>query len=276
MTMSEPPVSGTPDDGQPDEDLSSDERERITAILAEITDDDRRRLEPPPSIWNAIVDTVSADRNGRPDRTLTLTDDGNGSVVADISPIEQQASTTITLAAGRRATDRPSLPPEMSAWRRQWLPVAAAVAVAVVGGLVTWAFSDELAGSDDEATAGVVEPDGDVVAVVSITGDGREETLNDIGDSGEARLVTVDGRYHLDIDLDVGDPASIDGYLELWIVNTEIDGMVSLGVVTGDGRYALPPNLDPADFPIVDVSVEPIDGDPAHSGRSVLRGVFDL
>jgi hypothetical protein len=47
---------------------------------------------------------------------------------------------------------------------------------------------------------------------------------------------------------------------------------VSLGPLRPDGSYDLPPGLDPEQFPIVDVSVEPLDGDPAHSGDSRLRG----
>lgn len=263
--MSEPHEGGSADD-----DLSFDGADTVVmTLLAEITDADRQRLEPPPSIWNAIVATVSADRDGQPDRTLTLTDVGDGSVVADISPIELQATTTMALAR-RRATDQPVLPPATSPWRRQWLPVAAAVAVTIVGGLVTWALSDELVGDDNTPV------DGEVVAVTEMTDEGLPEGSSPVAEIGEARLVRSEGRYYLDLDLDLdGDGAdlpAVDGYYELWIRDAETDGVLSLGVVVGDGRFALPGNLDPADFPIVDVSVEPIDGDPTHSGRSVWRG----
>jgi len=228
-------------------------------------------------IWNAIVATVSADRDGRPDRSLSVIDEGDGSVVANITPIEQQATTTIALAARRRATDQPTLPPEMSAWRRQWLPVAAAVAVTIVGGLVTWSFSDELADDGGGITAAL---EGEVVAVTGITDEGLSDGSSGVAEIGEARLVRADDRYYLDLDLDldgdVTDLPSIEGYYELWIVDPEIDGMFSLGVVAGDGRYALPDQLDPADFPVVDVSVESVDGDPTHSGRSAWRGHLDL
>lgn len=262
-------------DGPPDDDLMFDGADTIAALLAEVTDADRHRLQPPPSIWNAIVATVSADRDGRPDRPLTLADNSDESIVADLTPIEQQATTTIALAARRRATDQPTLPPEMSAWRRQWLPVAAAVAVTIVGGLVTWAFSDELA-EDNSGTAAALE--GEVVAATGISDEGLSDGLSGVAEIGEARLVRSGNRYYLDLDLDgdVTDLPSIEGYYELWIVDPEIDGMFSLGVVAGDGRYALPDNLDPADFPVVDVSVESVDGDPTHSGRSAWRGHLDL
>lgn len=261
-----------PHDGDSsDDDLSIDGFDTVVALLDEITDTDRLRLEPPSSIWHAIVATVSADRNGRPDRVLTPTDGGDGSGVADRSPIELAATTTIALAR-RRATDQPIVPPDGSSWRRQWLPVAAAVAVAVVGGLVTWAFSDQFAG--DGTGNATTTLDGDVVAVTEMTDEGLPEGSSPVANIGEARLVRSDGRYYLDVDVD--DLPSVDGYYELWIRDPETDGVLSLGVLAGDGRYALPDRLDPADFPVVDVSVESIDGDPSHSARSVWRGHFDL
>jgi anti-sigma-K factor RskA len=68
-------------------------------------------------------------------------------------------------------------------------------------------------------------------------------------------------------DLDAG-----DGFLEVWVISPDVTQLVSLGPLRNDGVYDLPSGLDPAAFPIVDVSVEPIDGDPTHSGASVLRG----
>ena len=52
--------------------------------------------------------------------------------------------------------------------------------------------------------------------------------------------------------------------------------LVSLGPLRPDGIYDIPPGVDPSRFPIVDVSVEPVDGDPTHSGDSVLRGELPL
>jgi hypothetical protein len=41
---------------------------------------------------------------------------------------------------------------------------------------------------------------------------------------------------------------------------------------SGLGRLTVPEGVRPGDYPEVDVSLEPDDGDPAHSGDSVLRG----
>ena len=56
------------------------------------------------------------------------------------------------------------------------------------------------------------------------------------------------------------------------MINPDVTQLVSLGPLRSDGFYELPAGIDPVSFPIVDVSVEPIDGVPTHSGNSVLRG----
>jgi anti-sigma-K factor RskA len=69
-------------------------------------------------------------------------------------------------------------------------------------------------------------------------------------------------------------PASSDEFYELWLLGD--DGLVALGSfqVGPDGTATLevPLPVDPAGYEAFDVSVEPGDGDPTHSGRSVLRG----
>ena len=53
--------------------------------------------------------------------------------------------------------------------------------------------------------------------------------------------------------------------------------MVSLGVLGHQaGTFVLPTGLDLAQYPIVDISHEPYDGDPAHSAESIARGVLTL
>ena len=61
-------------------------------------------------------------------------------------------------------------------------------------------------------------------------------------------------------------------FVEVWVIDTEVSQLVSLGPIRADGTYDLPAGIDPSAFPIVDVSIEPLDGDPRHSGNSVLRG----
>ena len=92
--------------------------------------------------------------------------------------------------------------------------------------------------------------------------------------SGRAELLSHDGHYQLR--LETSDLADDDGYLELWLIDPTVTRMVSLGPLRADGLYDLPPGVDPAEFPVVDVSAEPVDGNPAHSGQSLLRGTLPL
>lgn len=128
------------------------------------------------------------------------------------------------------------------------LAAAAAVAVIAVGG---WLVSS----SEDQPT---------VVASSSL------DQLQDVGE-GTAELVDRDGSLQLRLDTS-GIQAGDDDFLEVWVIDPEVSQLVSLGPLREDGLYDLPPGLDPEAFPIVDVSVEPIDGDPTHSGDSLLRG----
>jgi len=78
----------------------------------------------------------------------------------------------------------------------------------------------------------------------------------------------------LEIDLTALPDAGTDD-LELWVINSDVTDMESLGLVTeSEGRFALPANVTPEAFPIVDISLEPNDGDSTHSGKSVLRGIL--
>ena len=63
-------------------------------------------------------------------------------------------------------------------------------------------------------------------------------------------------------------------FYEVWLLRTP-EHLVSLGTfrvdAAGRATVMLPVSVDPHRFPVVDVSVEPANGDPAHSARSVLR-----
>jgi anti-sigma-K factor RskA len=142
--------------------------------------------------------------------------------------------------------------------RRLLAAAAAVVAVAVVGGVVVATRN-----GDDTTTVGDV-------ALVNTDLDPRGADSH-----GEAKLVrNDDGSYALDVDVD-NLPTEPGGFYELWIIDKNVEGMVSLGPLHGSGRYILPTGVDPAAFPVVDISIEPTDGVPTHSGDSILRGVLN-
>jgi hypothetical protein len=93
--------------------------------------------------------------------------------------------------------------------------------------------------------------------------------------SGRAEVVVRDdGSRVVEVELDA--PALDDEYYEVWLIDREVVGMVPLGIVSpGRQTFELPADLDLGQFPLVDVSVEPLDGDPAHSGVSVARGELE-
>jgi len=93
------------------------------------------------------------------------------------------------------------------------------------------------------------------------------------GLQGDAFVRSTHGMLTLHVDLDGLRPTSGE-YLEVWLIKPDISGMVSLGIVRPDGNYELPEGLNVKEFPIVDVSTEPYDGNPRHSGDSLLRGVL--
>jgi hypothetical protein len=134
------------------------------------------------------------------------------------------------------------------------------VAAAVVTGAVVGAGAVALLQDGD---------DGEAVTAVAL------DPLADNAATGRAEVVLRDdGTRVVQVDLDA--PSLDDGYYEIWLIDREVVGMVPLGVVTpGSQTFELPADLDLDQFPLVDVSVEPLDGDPTHSGVSVARGELD-
>ncbi len=159
---------------------------------------------------------------------------------AGLTPAAAPAAAPVSLAEHRR---------------RRWalpLSIAAAAVVAVVG-IAVFARDDA---ADDVAMVATVQLD-------TLAG----------GGTGSAELVEHDG--HLELHVHTSGLEAGDGYLELWMIDPTVSKLVSLGPLRDDEVYVLPPGVDPAEYPIVDVSAEPVDGNPLHSGASLLRGELE-
>lgn len=89
---------------------------------------------------------------------------------------------------------------------------------------------------------------------------------------GSATVTQVGGETdRLHVELDAAAPGS--GYREVWLIRPDASGMVSLGMLDGgSGEFAVPAGIDLREYPLVDISNEPDDGVPTHSGDSVVRG----
>ena len=154
--------------------------------------------------------------------------------------------------------------PVAPAERRRWpslrwprLAVGAAVAAAAV--LVVGVA---LVSRDD------VEPD----AVAAIAGKDDFAAV-----SGTAEVFPEDGSAsRLVLHLDSVPPAPTGHHYEVWVLPEGSETMESVGRVAPSGGEAEleveVPGTGP--FAAVDVSVEPDDGDPGHSGTSLAGGTF--
>jgi hypothetical protein len=93
--------------------------------------------------------------------------------------------------------------------------------------------------------------------------------------SGTAEVVVrPDGSRALELRLDA--PAAAGGYYEVWLAEPSITEMLPVGIArSGTQTFELPDDLDLGEFTVVDVSLEPLDGDPAHSSVSVARGQLE-
>lgn len=99
--------------------------------------------------------------------------------------------------------------------------------------------------------------------------------MNGFDVSGSAALQSTSDGMQLAVSLpDL--PAAADGYYEVWVATSDTKNMVAVGTFNPDGQavFPLPSGMDPASFPVVDISFERFDGDPGHSAVSVARGTF--
>lgn len=91
--------------------------------------------------------------------------------------------------------------------------------------------------------------------------------------TGSARVVEAkDGQRTLEVQVNKNEAR---GYQEVWLIAPDLSRLVSLGVMTSDsGTFPVPAGLNLSEYPIVDVSDEPVDGNPAHSSVSIVRGTL--
>jgi hypothetical protein len=193
-------------------------------------------VPPPPGVWDAIAAATGVSSAPR-------------------------AEATATPPAAAPAAPAPPAGPDadvirLRPRRRSWLilGVAAAVAGAAVG-----AGAVALLQRDDAGTP---------VAAATL------DPLEGQDASGEAEVVERNGQRLLEVQLSAPE---LDGaYYEVWLLQPSVEGLVPLGVAQpGTATFEIPAGLDLTEYPLVDVSVEPLDGDPAHSGDSVVRGELD-
>lgn len=133
------------------------------------------------------------------------------------------------------------------------------------------------------AAAAVVAVVGTVVVQNALTPDPVVQAQTDLGplpdapSCGPSYARVLDGdRLHVHVTC----PVPGEEAYEVWLLDpaTAQSGlkMVSLGTMGGrtDQIFPLDPGVDLDRYSVVDVSAEPRDGNPLHSGKSLLRGTL--
>jgi hypothetical protein len=226
-------------------------------------------VAPPPAVWARIRDELGLDPALTPGAAprATADDDGAGTTTSP-TPGTTGGGTSEDRGPGHVApgsggtvstvVTEPGVAPVVPLRRRAPWVAAAAAAGLVVGGVGGAALMDRVRA--DAPAPVVAEVALDPLPGWSASGDAFVEQASD---GTRTLVVTLEGG------VDDG------GFREVWLIDEDVTKLVSLGVLDGtEGRFSIPAGLDLAEFPVVDVSEEPFDGDPGHSGDSIIRGVL--
>lgn len=217
----------------------------------------------PAHVWQGIAGELGIDPAIRPASV------GPSPVRPVPAPGAVPSQGAVPTPSESDAAARPS--PRRRRTGARLLGVAAAGLVVGVGGT---ALVSALSGNDDP------RPEPQLLAAADLQAYGAGEGTAVTGSARLAGLPSApDSERVLQVWLD-GVPDTGEDFLEAWLIDPASGAMVSLGPVsTEDGgavtvELSVPRGLDVADYAVVDVSAEPLDGDPTHSGTSLVRGTL--
>lgn len=97
----------------------------------------------------------------------------------------------------------------------------------------------------------------------------------DRGGEADATLNRTDDGYTVTVT--AKDMPGPEGFYEVWLLDEKNSGLVALGTLSPGQRQAtfpVPDGVDLQAFNAVDISDEPLDGNPGHSGATVMRGTL--
>ncbi|WP_430646192.1 anti-sigma factor domain-containing protein [Agromyces sp. GXS1127] len=228
-------------------------------------------LEPPPSaVWSRIHEELGLAPELAPDPlagdALAADELADGAPASapdapDASQPDAPEPAPLRHVVPRRPRSTAAAAGGPSRRRTWWLVAAAAAVVGLVAGV------------------------GIGVAITGVGGDGIDPDANTVlataeldafpgwDDAAGTATVEEDAAGERTILVDLATEVPAGEVREVWLIRADASGLVSLGLMDGDSvRLAVPAGIDLDEYPLVDVSAEPVDGDPAHSGDSIVRG----
>ncbi|MFM9919223.1 anti-sigma factor domain-containing protein [Lacisediminihabitans sp. H27-G8] len=215
---------------------------------------------PGPAVWGSISRTLglAADVMPAPIQTTAVFETA---AVPEPAPLETSASSDPepVLPIASRSSGRARRSHRRR--NRMLVPVlAGALAVVVSAGAILVATT--VLAPKSEAPKPTVLAEARLEPLPDWTGASGEAVVEQTG-SGRQVVVTV------------SEPRTAPGYREVWLISSDLSKLISVGVLVGtEGRFTIPADVKLADYPIVDVSSEKPDGNPSHSGDSIVRGTL--
>ncbi|MET7437186.1 anti-sigma factor domain-containing protein [Streptomyces sp. NPDC004082] len=224
-------------------------RRVVTAARTPQLDEDDL-IQPPAQLWADITAELSLSEdaftefpaaNEEPHAILTGEREGDGHAV------HASASTDTPATAQRRRVRR-----------RARFSVALAACAALLG-----------AGAGSTITWWALRTD-------STTTTPSAKPLDSLRPASTGYASLRGTQAHRTLAIEVKGLPDTTGYFEVWLMNRSHTKLVSMGVLNADGQATLPvpKNIDLREYSVVDVSVQPYNGKPDHSGKSIVRGPY--
>ena len=221
-------------------------------------------LDPPldapgPAVWGSISRTLGLATDVMPAAFGTAVPAVASAVAPDIAPDPPTSSPP----GATRSFSRSS--PRVNRTRRQRRRLIAPI---LAGALAVVAATGAILVATNAFAPKTAAPKPTILAEARLTA-----LPGWAGSSGEAILEkTASGRKVI---VTVSESRNIPGYREVWLISNDLTKLISVGVLEGTrGSFTIPADVNIADYPILDVSSEMPDGNPAHSGDSIVRGTL--
>jgi len=252
---------------------------RSTVELAELSNYGEGTRQPAEHVWNAIADELGFTGTRATNGSSHAPQSATGAPwpvasVPDQSTDQTPDQTPATLDGQAAPSQPPTLravpgtgtptPRPASDHARRWPRWAAPAAALLIGAALGAGVLVVAQNKSDSVTVDATAP---LTSVPTGPLAGKDGTL------GQAELVTTTQGQQVRVSATDLPPMPGTSY-EVWLFGN--DGrMISLGSLDqGKGEFTVPGDISTQEYRTVDISDEPPDGNPTHSGISMVRGSF--